>query len=248
MKKILALVCSAALVLSVTGCASSKDTQQPSTAPPATEPDTQSTVESVYGQVTAVDGSKITVLLGAYTQGEMPPGAPADGNGQPPEMSGGQEGAPGDGQTPPEGQGGAPEDGQTPPEGQDGAPEDGQTPPDRPDGDGGMEQPGGQGGPGGGFGGFQAGTETKVFDISSADIFVENGPDMTAGTLEDITVDAIVELVVEGDTVTGVVIKSAMGGGMGDPGGGGFVPDEAGDNVTSEAGDSDTADASEQAS
>ncbi len=116
MKKILSAVCAAALILSITACGSSAQTDYSG--------------ETVSGKVTSVDGSTVTLQLGELTESDdNGPG----GQGQPPEMPSGDgsdtgnsdnaNGGPGSGDQPPEkpsgddsnGSGSQSSDSQTPP-------------------------------------------------------------------------------------------------------------------------------------
>lgn len=126
--------------------------------------------QTITGQVTAIDGTKITLQLGELTEQnagiqDSQPGAV------------GQPGENGDGQTPPDLPAGEQQNaGQMP---------GGETPPEKPDGDNSM--PGGEmqipegNNP---MGGFTAGEETVILDFDGATIQVEAGMETTEGTLD----------------------------------------------------------------
>lgn len=205
MKKILSAVCAAALVLSITACGSSAQTDYSG--------------ETVSGKVTSVDGSTVTLQLGELTESDdNGPG----GQGQPPEMlssdgsdtgnSDNANGGPGAGGTPPEKPSGdSSSDSQTPPEkpsgdsSTGGAPgesgsgssDSANTPPEKPSGsaDGGGSDSGnsdGQsGGPGGGAPGarpgeasFTAGDETAVVSLADAEI-TEDSQEASLSDIEE---------------------------------------------------------------
>ena len=205
MKKILSAVCAAALVLSITACGSSAQTDYSG--------------ETVSGKVTSVDGSTVTLQLGELTESDdNGPG----GQGQPPEMlssdgsdtgnSDNVNGGPGAGGTPPEKPSGdSSSDSQTPPEkpsgdsSTGGAPgesgssssDSANTPPEKPSGsaDGGGSDSGnsdGQsGGPGGGAPGarpgeasFTAGDETAVVSLADAEI-TEDSQEASLSDIEE---------------------------------------------------------------
>ena len=199
-KRTIALLCAAAMVLSLAACGAGEWSGQ-----------------TLTGQVTEIDGSTVTLQLGTLTEG----GAPGDQTGQnDPNSQDGQPDrtgqAPSDGQTPPDrpdsGDGGTPPD---QPDGQDPGSSDGQ-PPEKPDdaaaggsGDAPAAPP--DGAPSGGMGGFNAGDETATLDFSSAAI-TKDGADVG---LDDVAVgDVLTCTVGDGDTVTGAEILS-VGGGFG---------------------------------
>ncbi|MCF0122533.1 MAG: hypothetical protein HUJ67_00290, partial [Ruminiclostridium sp.] len=83
---------------------------------------------------------------------------------------------------------------------------DGQQPPELPDGNG-------NGMPGGMMGGptatFTEGEETATFDLNGAAITVEAFPDAREGSMDDITVDAVITLEIGNqNTVTSVLVKN----------------------------------------
>ncbi len=159
MKKILSILCMLALVFSLAACGSS------------------TSADSIYGKVTAIDGSTVTVQLGEMSeQGGAPSGqAPSDGQ-QPPEMPSGE--APSS-QTP--------SGGQQPPEKPDGdasgsdVASDGQQPPEMPS----SEAPNGQApssqAPGGGF---TAGEETASYDLTEA-VITKDGSEAAISDIQE---------------------------------------------------------------
>ena len=159
MKKILSILCMLALVFSLAACGSS------------------TSADSIYGKVTAIDGSTVTVQLGEMSeQGGVPSGqAPSDGQ-QPPEMPSGE--APSS-QTP--------SGGQQPPEKPDGdasgsdVASDGQQPPEMPS----SEAPNGQApssqAPGGGF---TAGEETASYDLTEA-VITKDGSEAAISDIQE---------------------------------------------------------------
>ncbi len=116
-KKITAIICAAALILSLAACAKKADYSG----------------TTVVGKVTAADGNKVTVSIGTLDESADNTAQPdSDGTGDsqtPPDMPDS------DSQTPPEKpDGDSNSDSQTPPEKPDGESNDGQTPPDMPGG------------------------------------------------------------------------------------------------------------------
>ena len=185
MKKILSILCMLALVFSLAACGSS------------------TSADSIYGKVTAIDGSTVTVQLGEMSeQGGAPSGqAPSDGQ-QPPEMPSGE--APSS-QTP--------SGGQQPPEkpdgdasGSDTSGNGGQQPPEMPS----SEAPNGQApssqAPGGGF---TAGEETASYDLTEAVITKDGSEaaisDIQEGDILRITLD-------KSGNATAVTIVTMNGG------------------------------------
>ncbi len=156
-----------------------------------------------YGRVTAINGNKITLALGTFSQGGM--------NGTPPEMpTGGQQG------TPPE----MPADGQqgTPP----GMPSGGQqgTPPEKPSGDQQGTPPEKPDGDGKGAGnGFTESGKSVILTLSSSKLLTKNG---SSAEVSDIAVGDILKLTYNsGGKISGIEILSTQG--MGKPGGQGSM-------------------------
>ncbi len=227
MKKIIALVTAAALLLAMTAC--SQETQETEAAG-----ETQETADysntTLTGQVTQIDGSTVTLLLGELSESEgmdsaMEAPEKPEGSGDAAEPSQ----IPENGEAPddiPQGEGGeVPDD---VPQGGDGeAPDDvpqgggGEAPSDMPDG--GMG--GGAGGDmGGGMNGgmgatFTAGEETAIIDLSGAAVVIESGMETTDGSLEDLAVGDVLEIQVGDDNaVQTVTVKNVAGEGAGQGG------------------------------
>ena len=229
MKKLLSILCAAALTLSLAACGSTAEDY---------------VGQTLTGQVTAIDGSAVTLQLGELTEdtntppdlpssssdAQTPPDGGSDAN-TPPEKPGDASGsdtqAPPDGGSAPSGQ--APDGGSgtnTPPEKPDDTSDSGTangqppakpddasgdangTPPDMPSGD----AP--SGGPGGSS--FTAGDETVTLDFSAAEI-TENGETVTLSDLSE--GDVVTVTVGSGTAVTAAEIVN-VGGGQGGPGGG----------------------------
>ena len=222
-KKWIALLCAAALSLTSVACDSK-----------AAETDSGQTLT---GQVTAIDGSTITLQLGELTEDtntppEMPDGAPG---GQAPSDAPNGDNA----QTPPDAPSG--DNAQTPPDAPNG--DNTQTPPDAPNGgsnsapgnangqppakpdgeDSGStppDMPSGNGFPGNPGSSFTAGEDTATLDFSSATI-TKNGETVT---LSDLTVgDVVTATVGSGTAVTTAEIITV--GGQGNPGSDQGAPD-----------------------
>ncbi|MCD7881058.1 MAG: hypothetical protein LUG47_05240 [Clostridiales bacterium] len=257
-KKLLSILCALALALSVTACSSteSEDTSETDTA---TETETTETAEveetsadtetaTQVGQITAVDGSAVTLQLGESTEmsggdfdGELPEGDSASADGEAPELPDGEE--MGDGEAPddlpdrdgeaPSGDGEAPSgDGEIPddlPTDGEGGDFDGEMPDGDGDFDGEMpeggdfdgEMPDGMGGgKGGGFGGrgFTAGDETLTLDLTNVTVTLSDGE---TGSVSDLAVDDILQIEYDADgAVSSVTVLSLTGGmGGGDMGG-----------------------------
>ena len=221
MKKLIAILCAAALTLSLAACGSTAEDY---------------VGQTLTGQVTAIDGSAVTLQLGELTEdantppdgssdAQTPPDGGSDAN-TPPEKPGDASGS--DTQTPPDGgsdpSGQAPDGGSgtsTPPEKPDDSSDSGTAngqPPAKPDdasGDANGTPPDmPSGGPGGS--GFTAGDETVTLDFSSAEI-TENGETVTLSDLSE--GDVVTATVGSGTAVTAAEIVS-IGGGQGGPGGG----------------------------
>ena len=190
MKRMIASLCVLSLMFSFASCSKQADYSN----------------QTITGQVTAIDGTKITLQLGELTEQNMQMQSNQFATfGEANENS--------DGQTPPEMPDGEQHnDGQTPPDKPDGEQQgDAQTPPDLPNGEmsGGGEtppdMPNGEMPQGGGdmqkpdrndpMNSFTAGEETVTLDFDGAEIKVESGMEIIDGTLKDISVGSI--LVVE---------------------------------------------------
>lgn len=181
MKRALALVCSVVLLFSLVAC--TNETSQTGTSDKITSVSqgqdmAESVLENSYiGQVTAIDGTNITLQLGELSPKERPQ-AGEDASGQPPQEAGGSADVNADsmpeGNEPPQ-----MEDGERPeiPQNEEGtsAPADDQ-----------------KGGPMmGGASNFVAGDETITLDLSSASITKQAGPQSEEASLEQIAVGDI---------------------------------------------------------
>ena len=195
MKKLIAILCAAALTLSLAACGSTAEDY---------------VGQTLTGQVTAIDGSAVTLQLGELTEDtNTPPDLPSGSSDAQTPPDGGS-----DANTPPEKPGDASgSDTQAPPDS--GSAPSGQaadggsgtsTPPEKPD-DASGDAPGGS---------FTAGDETVTLDFSSAEI-TENGETVTLSDLSE--GDVVTVTVGSGTAVTAAEIVS-IGGGQGGPGGG----------------------------
>lgn len=220
-KRMTAILCAAAMMVSLTACS---------------EKSADYGGRTVTGQVTAVDGSQVTLQIGELsepernTQNEMPQPAQSGNSQTPPDKPDG--GMPQGGQTPPDS---LSDNGQPPleqpdgekPQGNQAQPgslsANGQAPPDKPDDKNSDGMPSDENRmPSDGnmpASNFTAGEESITVDLDGAAIQIERGMEILDGTMEDITENAI--LVVELDeknAVKSVMVKAA--GGMGMPGSG----------------------------
>lgn len=206
-KRMISLVLSAAMAVSLTACVKTEASAQ---MPTQTTASAESSSEELVGKIAALIGSRVTVQLGELNDsnhdGQMPDGQQplerADGqqsdSQQPPEKPDGQQS---DGQQPPEKPDNQQSDGQQPPEKLDNQQSGSQQPPEKPDG-------------AAGNGGFTAGDETRTFDLSGAAI----EKDGKEAALSDLAVGDILRLTLENDQVTTVQVITLTGG----PGTGGF--------------------------
>lgn len=204
MKKFIAILCAAAMVLTLAACGAKRNTEYAG--------------QTVTGKVTAIDGTSVTLALGESSGS----GAPSGGDGQqPPEMPDGSSQT--DGQPtgmPPEKPDGSDDSGQSggqePPAKPDGdsSQQPTGTPPEKPDGD--SDQQGGTPPemPDGSSqqGGFTESGETVTVDISKATV-TKNGEsasasDLAAGDVVQVTFD-------KKGVATAVVIGSQSGFGGG---------------------------------
>ncbi len=241
MKKFLSMLCVGALALSLAACGSTANADYAG--------------QTVAGQVTAIENSKLTLQLGELAEGG-PGAAMSDGGnggeqesgGQPPEKPDGEAGGSGEA-----GSSGSTESGSQPPEkpdsnsdgsegaqardGQSGDPgSDGSQPPEKPDGEQGSggqppEMPSGEAG-GGMPGMFTAGEETITVDLSEADI-EKNSAD---ATLSDISEGNILKITFDDKGVAEKAEIVSAGGGFGGFGGSGEVNQGDSANTISEDG------------
>lgn len=196
MKKLIAILCAAALTLSLAACGSTAEDY---------------VGQTLTGQVTAIDGSAVTLQLGELTEdANTPPDGSSDAQ-TPPDGGSAPSGQAPDGgsgtSTPPEKPDDSSDsgtaDGQPPAKPDDASGDANGTPPDMP-----------SGGPSGS--GFTAGDETVTLDFSSAEI-TENGETVTLSDLSE--GDVVTVTVGSGTAITAAEIVS-IGGGQGGPGGG----------------------------
>ena len=229
MKKLLSILCAAALTLSLAACGSSTENYAGQT---------------LTGQVTAIDGSAVTLQLGELTEdtntppdlpsgssdAQTPPDGGSDANTppeRPDDASGSDTQAPPDSGSAPSGQAPDGDSGtNTPPEKPEGSSDSGTangqppakpddasgdangTPPDMPSGDAPSGGPGGSG--------FTAGDETVTLDFSAAEI-TENGDTVA---LSDVSEGDVVTVTVGSGTAVTTAEIVSIGGGQGGPGGG----------------------------
>lgn len=215
MKRIVAILCVAALLFSLTACSGSNSDA---------ESEADYSNQTLTGQVTAIDGAKVTLLLGEITEQEMDM-QQKDDRQTPPEIPNGE--AQGEGREFSE-MTGSGDQNQTPPDlPEEGSQGDGGTPPDKPDGDnigmtsGDMMMPDGNMT----MNTFTAGDKTAAIDLDGAAIQVESGMETAKGMLEDISVDSVLVLEVgDNNAVTSVTVKFMGSGDMQSGGGmqGGF--------------------------
>jgi len=181
MKKVLTCsLCAAILTLFLTGCGSNSESNLSNT--------------TVTGQVTAVDGNTVTLLLGELA--EMPAAEPpaVEGSGEAPT-----------GEAP---------SGEAPAGGGSGEAPSGEAPA----GGGSGEAPSGEAPAGGGaMSGFTAGDESATMSITDSTVItIENMGASTSGTVSDITVGSIIEVVFgDNNTVSSVTVKNLGSGGDG---------------------------------
>ena len=204
-KRMISLVLTAALAVSLTACARTEaaaETTQQTTI-------TEAASEELVGKITALNGSKVTVQLGELASidrqmPEKPDGEQADRQ-QP-------SGQPGDGQQPPE-----------KPVGQQDGQSSGSQVPEKPTGeqsgsqnsDNQMpEKPNSQQGEGQqppempGDGGFTAGDESRTLDLTDA-VIEKNGSSIT---VSDLAVDDILRITLENDKAASVQVVRMNGG------------------------------------
>ncbi len=185
-KKLVSLLCAAAMVFSLAACGAKADTTYAG--------------QTLTGRVTAVDGTSVTLALGQLTEDAAPADNSNSNNGsdsqQPPEMPSGDSGGSQPTGTPPE-----------KPEGDSG--ESGQQPPEKPDGDSGEsgQQPPDM--PGGSS--FTESGETVTVDIANAGITASDVAvdDILTVTFDDSGAVSAVETVI----LTGGMSGGAPSGG-----------------------------------
>lgn len=174
MKKLFSALLAAALIFAFTSCGASGVSN--------TAADYSNSTQT--GEVTAMDGTKVTLQLGELTENEVP-AAPAQGSDSSTTNSQSETQTPAEatGETAPQAPGGTPPNGEAP----------GGTPPD--------------GAAPGGSAVFTAGDTTATFDLANATITSE--VDSTASAVADIAVgDVLVLTIGKKNAVTAVTIKN----------------------------------------
>ncbi len=213
MKRILSILLATAMLLSLAACGSSGESDETEASSGA-----DYAGQTLYGKVTAISGSSVTVQLGSVSEMELS----ADGMGGDMQMPDGEGG--GNMEMPDGESGEAPEM----PDGESG------DAPEMPDGEGGsMEMPDGEGGAASMMS-FTASEDSATFHLEEAQVLTSDGSE---GSVSDIAVGDYLMLVVGDDnTVTSATLLSGVmegsADGMGDmqtPGseGGGFNGDSA---------------------
>lgn len=239
MKRMIAVLCSAAMIFSLAACSDSIEGSDSLVGAESSESvdnaadETDYSNQTLTGQVTSIEGTKVILQLGELSAQEMQgePGQPGEGDGVQTQGEGDTlpEGeAQGDDQTPPDmPEGEAQGDDQAPPDmPEGGAQGDGQNPPDNGNGDAPADMPNGNMAipDNMGMDKFTAGDETAEVDIEGAVIQIESGMESTEGSLEDIVAGVILVLEIgDNNAVKSVMVKyvDTMGAsGFGDLNGG----------------------------
>ncbi|NCB75014.1 MAG: hypothetical protein EOM51_09780 [Clostridia bacterium] len=190
MKKVLTCtLCAAILTLFLAGCGNNSESDLSNS--------------TVTGQVTAVDGNSVTLLLGELA--EMPTAEPpaVEGSGEVPTGEAPAGGGSGEAPT-----GDAPSGGDLGEAPTGGAPSGGSS----------GEAPSGEAPAGGGtMSGFTAGDKSATMTITDSTVItIESMGASTAGTISDITVGSIVEVVFgDNNTVSSVTVRNLGSGGEG---------------------------------
>ena len=182
-RKLIALFCLAALVLSAAGCAEKKDT---------------STTTTVTGMVVSVEGTVVT--LQQFDRNAM-----GGGKGNAQQRPDGDFPRPEGDFTMPEGGFARPEGDFTMPEGDFTMPEGGFA---RPEGD--FTMPEGERPNFGNFGGNQG--ETTTVDLKNAHISIQDGDIKAAGTISDIKAGSFLTITLDGNGEATEVLVGSMGG------------------------------------
>ncbi len=182
MRRIAAILCVSALVFSLAAC---EEKQQTSTEGNTTEGSIggeRDAEGSIVGKVTEIDGTSVTLQLGEMRGGGRG-GQRMDRDGMPSGKPDGEKGGMPSGK--PDGEKGSMPSGR--PDG-----EKGGVPSGKPDGSG-----------------FEAGEESQTFDLTNVSIRLEQGSDTTEGSMEDISVDSILMIRMDGDEVESVTVRAA---------------------------------------
>ena len=231
MKKLFSLICTIVLIVSLTGCETTKDNSTNSTADYSNS--------TLTGQVISIEATAVTLQLGELTEQvfdssmENSTKPSGDGVGEAPDGE-----MPTDREMPTEGEiptGDAPSDNAR----------IGDETGDIPDGE--LPSRKGSGGAmGGAMTEFTAGEETVTLDLDGASFLIESGSKSTEDSLSDIAVDDVLVIEIgDGNTVTSVTVKDLGGkmGGMGEQTGfGGFSDVTQGTSANTIAEDGDYSD------
>lgn len=188
MKRILTILYLAVMIVTLSAC--------------STKSNTDYSNQTISGQVTSINGTKVTLQLGELSTPERPKDEKQTDDQMPSEKP--EDDSQTDGQTPPE-----------KPEGDDQSPSekpesDGQTPPENPDG---KEKNGKQMRPGGkDRKEFSAGDETATFDLDGAEIQMERRDESQEGTIDDISENSILVIEIgDNNKIKTVTIKEFGG-------------------------------------
>mgnify|MGYP002672230373 CR=1 FL=1 len=188
-KRLVSLTCAAALLASLAACGASSSSSESGES------------SEVTGQVLSVDGTSVTLQLGALTEAETP-------QGNPPEMPGNSTGSGDSPQTPPDKPDGQAPAGSAPADG------NGQTPPEMSSGSAPSGMPGGNS--------FTAGDESMTLDLADAAL-TKNGESISTS---DLAVDDILTVTLNASgkaTAAEVVTANGIGSAPGGFGGSGEV-------------------------
>lgn len=175
------LVCVSICLLALTGCSMNSYATTTAAVPAETQQERPPKDSGVLAKITSVDSRTITVTLA--DKADMPEGDPAQGDKN-------------NGTAPPD----KPEDGMTPPE----EPEEGASPPEKPADDNGQTRPenGEQEKPEMNFNG-----ESKTYTIPDSAV-ITKGMEQESASFSDLTVDTVVRITLDGDTVSSVSIMN----------------------------------------
>ena len=192
MKKVLICIMGAAVIMLLfTGCGKSSEKDYSNS--------------SVTGQVTAVDGSSVTLLLGEMAENPTGDASAAEAPSVRPDSSETAPSSSPSGEAP---SGGAPSGDAPSGDAPSGGAPSGETPA--------SGAPSGNAPSGGGaMSSFTAGEESVTITITDSTVITVAGMgESTEGTIDDITVDSILEVSFGDDnTVTSITVRNAMGGG-----------------------------------
>ena len=192
-KKMLSLFCAAALTLSLAACGSKSTTDYSG--------------QTITGEITAIDGTAVTMQLGELSEGGMPSRGVSDGSdsgqtppdkpdGEAPNDSGSQDSTVSDSSEPPEKPDGQSSDTQSG--------DSGSQPPEKPDGEAPSGAPGGMGGSS-----FTAGEESVTLDFANTEI-TKNNESIALSDLSE--GDVLTVEVGSNNTATSATLESVGGG------------------------------------